>query len=262
MGSSGDRSATFVLVHPAWFGGWSWRKLAPLLRAAGHEVHTPTLTGLGERDHLLDRRTDLSLHVQDVVRVLDTEDLREVILVGNSSGGMVIAGVADAVPHRLRQVVYVDAFVPEDGQSLVDLVPPDRRQGMEDLVETEGEGWLLPRFAALPEERILRELFDVTAEEDLDWILPRLRPTPFRHFTERLRLGEPGRIPRAYVRCRGHRMDRHPVFDRHAEMAAGTPGWRLVEINASHLPHITHPQALAETLIGLADADSGGAGPA
>ena len=139
---------TFVLVHPAWLGGWCWKKVTRLLGSRGYRGFTPTLTGLGERAHLANPKVSLpATHVEDVVNVLEFEDLEGVILVGNSSGGMVITGVADRVPERLAQLVYLDAFVPEASQSL--LLPPDRRQAMEDLVKAEGEGWLLPRFAAL-----------------------------------------------------------------------------------------------------------------
>ena len=109
-------TATFVLVHPAWFGGWCWGKLTSLLRDRGHDVYSPTLTGLGERAHLANPEITLATHIEDIVNVLEFEDLQRVILVGNSSGGMVITGVADRVPKRLAQVVYLDAFVPEAGQ--------------------------------------------------------------------------------------------------------------------------------------------------
>src|SRR5438128_128006 len=103
--------ATFVLVHGAWHGGWCWKRVTPLLRAAGHEVYATTLTGLGERVHLASPNVGLALHVQDVVGVLEYEDLRDVILVGHSYGGIVISGVADRVPERLRHLVYLDALV-------------------------------------------------------------------------------------------------------------------------------------------------------
>ena len=125
---------TFVLVHPAWFGGWCWRKVSPVLRARGHEVFAPTLTGLGERAHLASQKVGLEMHVEDVANVLEYEDLRQVILVGNSSGGMVITGVADRMPERIAHLVYLDAFVPEDGQSMLDIVPAERRPLMEALV--------------------------------------------------------------------------------------------------------------------------------
>jgi pimeloyl-ACP methyl ester carboxylesterase len=114
---------TFVLVHPAWFGGWCWRKVAPILRAHGHEVFTPTLTGLGERAHLASGEVGLDTHVEDIASVVEYEDLHEIILVGNSSGGVVITGVADRMPERIAHVVYVDAFVPQDGQSMLDNRP-------------------------------------------------------------------------------------------------------------------------------------------
>ena len=103
---------TYVLIHPAWFGGWCWKKLTPLLREQGHAVFTPTLTGLGERAHLARPEIGLEIHVRDIVSVIEYEDLRNVILVGNSSGGMVMTGVADYMPERIAQLVFLDAFVP------------------------------------------------------------------------------------------------------------------------------------------------------
>ena len=120
--------ATFVIVHGAWSGGHAWRWVRPLLRSAGHEVFTPALTGLGERSHLASAQVDLETHVRDVVGVLEYEDLGEVVLVGRSYGGMVISGVADRVPQRLAQLVYLDAEVPMDGQSELDVLP--RRSGL------------------------------------------------------------------------------------------------------------------------------------
>src|SRR5690242_2869175 len=106
--------ATYVLVPGAWLGGWCWQRVTPLLRAAGHEVYTPTLTGLGERVHLGSPETDLDTHIQDIVNVLVYEDLRDVVLLGHSYSGMVVTGVADRVPDRLSQLVYLDAIVPND----------------------------------------------------------------------------------------------------------------------------------------------------
>lgn len=138
---------TFVLVHPAWFGGWCWKKVVPALQSAGHTVHTPTLTGLGERAHLAGPEVGLGTHIADVVSALVFEDLDAVTLVGSSSGGTVVTAVADSVPERIERVVYLDAFVPADGQSTSDLVAPDRWAAMEHLVAAEGDGWLLPRFS-------------------------------------------------------------------------------------------------------------------
>ena len=114
----------FVLVHGAWHGGWCWRDVAALLRAQGHTVFTPTMTGNGERLHQSHHGVTLETHIRDVVGVIEAEELNDVVLVGHSYGGMVITGVADRLPGRLAQLVYLDAFVPEHGDSLVSLIQP------------------------------------------------------------------------------------------------------------------------------------------
>ncbi len=241
--------ATFVLVHPAWLGGWCWRKLVPLLRAHGDEVHTPTLTGLGERAHLAHPGVDLDAHVTDIVEVLFFEDLHDVVLLGNSSAGMVITGVAEQVPERIGHLVYLDAFVPEDGQCLLDLVPPDRRAAMEAQVADDGDGWLLPRFAAAPWDQFVPQAWQVTDPTDLAWMLARLRPTPFGQFTTAVRCRNPAaaQIPRTYIRTDWP----HPGFDRFARAADESGGWRLRHVDGSHLPYITSPGELATVLLEL-----------
>jgi pimeloyl-ACP methyl ester carboxylesterase len=136
--------ATFVLVHGGWAGSVVWRQLAPRLRKAGHEVYAPTLTGIGARKHLLNREIDLDTHIQDVIGVIDDADLSDIVLVGHSYGGMVISGAADRVPEKIASLVYLDAFVPENGQSCFTMSPPDRRP-----VTVPGEDWLVaPRTSA------------------------------------------------------------------------------------------------------------------
>jgi pimeloyl-ACP methyl ester carboxylesterase len=241
--------ATFVLVHGAWHGGWCWRKVTPLLRAAGHEVFTPTLTGLGERAHLAAPEVGLGTHVQDVVNVLEYEDLSGVVLVGHSYGGMVITGAAAAAPQRLAHLVYLDAFVPEDGQSMLDLVPPERRESVPARARAEGEGWRLPSLQPGPWEPFLREHWQITDETDLRWVLGRLTPQPFKTWTEAVHA--PGQaaaaLPRTYVRCREWVS---PAFDRHAEQAqqAGS-GWRYHALPTSHDAMVTMPDELAALLL-------------
>ena len=121
--SETGNSATFVLVHGAWHGGWCWKKVAALLRKEGFVVYAPTLSGLGERSHQLGPEIDLDVHIQDIVNVLEYEDLHHVILVGHSYAGMVITGVAGKAGNRIDQLVYLDAFLPENGKSLSDYVP-------------------------------------------------------------------------------------------------------------------------------------------
>ena len=130
--------ATFVLVHGSWAGSVVWRDVAPRLRKAGQDVYAPTLTGIGARKHLLSRQIDLNTHIQDVIGIIDDADLSDIVLVGNSYGGMVISGVADRVPEKVASLVYLDAFVPENGQSLLSLLPPNLR-----LATLPGEDWLV-----------------------------------------------------------------------------------------------------------------------
>jgi pimeloyl-ACP methyl ester carboxylesterase len=136
--------ATFVIVHGAWSGAHAWRWVRPLLRAAGHDVYTPCLTGLGERAHLADSTTDLDTHIRDVEAVLHYEDLRDVILVGHSYGGMVITGLADRGSDRLAQLVYLDADVPLDGQSELDMLWDDEREPSLEAARSHGDGWKIP----------------------------------------------------------------------------------------------------------------------
>jgi pimeloyl-ACP methyl ester carboxylesterase len=116
--------ANFVLVHGAWIGGWCWRPNAQGLRKAGHEVYTPTMTGLGERSHLMSPSINLDTHITDIVNVIKHEELSNLVLVGHSYGGMVVTGVADILPDKISSLVYLDAFAPENGQSLINLLPP------------------------------------------------------------------------------------------------------------------------------------------
>jgi pimeloyl-ACP methyl ester carboxylesterase len=244
------KKSVFVLVHPAWHGGWCWKKIVPLLLESGHQVFTPTLSGLGERTHLAHPAIGLETHVEDIVGVLKYEELRDVVLVGHSSGGMVITGAADRAPQQIAHVVYVDAFVPEHGQALLDLVPPERRHGLETAMKTEGDGWLLPRFAPLPWESIVRDMWGVSDDDDVRWMLRLLGPTPFGHFKDPVVRTNPAAelLPRTYIRCRLFQSAR---FDVHAEMASRTALWRYRELATSHHPAITTPRALTDLLLEL-----------
>src|SRR5215475_10010202 len=133
---------TFLVCHGAWGGGWSWKKMHPLMRTAGHRLVTPTCTGLGEREHLANPSIDLETHIQDMLNVIRYEDLRDIVLIGHSYGGMVATGVADRARDRIAQLIYLDAFVPRHGQSLFDLNAP-ARPGME-ASSKNGDGWRVP----------------------------------------------------------------------------------------------------------------------
>lgn len=237
--------ATFVIVHGAWSGGQAWRWVRPLLRSTGHEVFTPTLTGLGERSHLASGQVDLETHVRDVVGVLEYEDLSEVVLVGHSYGGMVITGVADRVPERLAQLVYLDAEVPLDGQSELDLLPPEERVGYEEAARSRGQGWRIP--PPLPEP----------LPDDLDprvrWAMVRMVPQPLATFAQPLRLTNPaGReVPRAYVLCTAGKEGQELLG--YVQRVRSDPGWRFVELAAGHSAHVTAPRELVDVLAQLAE---------
>src|ERR1700751_4727875 len=133
---------TFLVCHGAWSGGWSWKKMHPLMQAAGYRLVVPTYTGLGDREHLANPAIDLETHIQDVLNVIKFEDLSDIVLLGHSYGGMVATGVADRASDRIRQLVYLDAFVPRNGQSLLDLNEP-ARPTMEALAKS-GDSWRVP----------------------------------------------------------------------------------------------------------------------
>jgi pimeloyl-ACP methyl ester carboxylesterase len=229
--------AVFAVAHGAWSAAWAWKKMRALLRAAGHELWTPTYTGLGERAHLAGPTVDLDTHIADVVGVLDMEDLRDVVLIGHSYGGMVATGVADRARARIAQVVYLDAFVPRDGQSLFDLQSAAVRERMRELARTGGDGWRLPPNPMPPD----------TPTADLTWASGRRLPQPIKTFETRLRLAAGALpLPRSYIYCR--RSGPGDVFRQFSERARHERGWRHFEIDASHNPHITAPQALLTLL--------------
>lgn len=232
--------ATYVLVHGAWHGGWCWQRVTPLLRAAGHEVYTPTLTGLGERSHLVNADVDLNTHVQDVVNVLKFEGLKNVILVGHSYGGMVVTGVTEPAANSLQHIVYLDAFVPRDGQALMDLVAPQFREEMRQ--QARANGGLSPHFPV--------EQYGVFAEADVQWVKPRLVPHPFKTLTTPVTLMNPASLalPKTYIYCNDPAMG---FFEAFAERTRRENGWRYRELATGHDAMVTMPRELTDLLLEL-----------
>ena len=229
--------ATFVVAHGAWSAGWAWKKMRPRLRERGHDLYTPSYTGLGERVHLASPSIDLDTHIQDVCGVLTMDDLRDVVLIGHSYGGMVATGVADRETRRIAQLVYLDAFVPRHGQSVFDLHAPEVRDRMLHAAECDGEGWLVPPNPPPPD----------TPAPDLAWMAPRRVPHPLATFRQPIRLaGEVDRLLRTYIYCM--RPGPGDVFRQFAQRARTEEGWQYREIDSSHNPHITAPDALAALL--------------
>jgi len=226
--------ATFVLVHGAWHGGWCWTRVSPLLRAAGHTVFTPTLTGLGERSHLLNRDIGLDTHITDIVQVLEYEDLGNVVLVGHSYGGMVITGVADKASGRISQLVYLDAMLPEPGTATTDY-------SQRKLAPITEDSW--HDAAGMPQE------YGVTDERDVAWMKKRLTDMPRRCLTQSLQLaGETSRqIRGAYILCSTR------PFAAEAAGRAKRRGYRYRELlTAGHDAMITQPRELTKILNELA----------
>ena len=238
--------ATVVIVHGAGSGGWLWRPVRELLRAAGHEVFTPTLTGVGDRAHLTKEPIDLDLHIQDVLAVLDYEDLRAVTLVGHSYGGMVIAGVADRAAERLAQVVYLDAFVPVPDQAMLDLFPPGVRQAFEQQAHPNAAGERL--VPPLPYPHLGPIGAGGLPEAEVQRLLARRVPQPLATYAQPVRLTNPAvaALPHTYIHC----TDKGPgdVLAPFAAQAR-TRGWRTYELPAGHFPMLTQPQALTDLLL-------------
>jgi pimeloyl-ACP methyl ester carboxylesterase len=237
--------ATYVLVHGGWHGGWCWQRVTPLLRAAGHEVFTPTLTGLGERVHLAHPDIDLHTHIADVVNVLTFEDLHQVLLVGHSYGGAVSTGVAEQVPERLAHLVYLDAPVLEDGQSVADASDwsPERRAAYENMLATDPQAWRVPPGST--------RFLGVTEEADIRWLQPKLVPQPGRTVLTPVHRANPAArlLPRTYIWCTD---TNYAPLRRTAERLRETPGWRVHALPTGHDAMVTAPTALADLLLDLA----------
>jgi len=225
--------ATFLVCHGAWSGGWVWKKMRPLMRARGHELFTPTYTGLGERAHLARPDVGLDTHIADILGVLEMEDLSGVNLVGHSYGGMVATGVADRARERVAKLIYVDAFVPEDGESLMDLVPVELRAQRQRRTP---DGWRIPANPMSAD----------TSPEDLAWATPRRKPLPAQAFEQKLKLHDgPLTLPRHYIYCtRITAGDRFRPFLARAQRE----GWGVDLIDSSHTPNVTCPDELMELL--------------
>ena len=229
---------TFLLVAGGWGGSWTWQRVAPLLQAAGARVETVTLTGLGERSHLLTQEVDLNTHVQDVVNALTWREMTNVTLVGHSYGGMVVTGAADRAAERLGALVYLDAFLPTDGQCIQDLALPERREQTAAAVE---DGWKLPYIHS--------PAFRAEDDPEGDEIIIRLStPHPYNAFFTKLALsGREKTIPkRTYIRAL--RYDPSPMALSEARCRE-EGGWRVETVDAHHMLPFLAPEESARLLL-------------
>jgi pimeloyl-ACP methyl ester carboxylesterase len=231
---------TFILVHGAWRGGWCYKRVAQRLRQAGHEVYTPTLTGSGERSHLMNRTVNLDTHVQDIVNVVRWEQLSDIVLCGHSYGGMVISGVADKVPERIRALVYLDAFLPDNGQSLMDFLPAEGRASFVDDATNNGDGYLVRPIPA--------EVFKVN-ERDAAWVDQLFVKHSLACFQQKVSLtGAISRVPkRTYVLATGWGPPQ--PFVGIADRLKNQPGWTVVRLPCGHDLMLDMPHETAELLI-------------
>lgn len=232
-----DVNVTFVLVHGSWHGGWCWNKLTPLLKSAGHSVFTPTLTGLGERSHLLTTEVDLNTHIIDIVNMLEYEDLKNVILVGHSYAGMVISGVAEKVPMRISQLIYLDAYVPENGKSV-----NDYNKVKTSSAEVQNTN-RLPVCCSL-------EDFGVSKLEDIKWMSSRIGDQPYKSFTQSLQFkaNSVKEFKKTYIQ-----LSELPQFIEAAERGKGKGFKSYKLLSGGHDAMITKPNELGEIFLSLAN---------
>lgn len=232
VAGAGEASRTYVMVHNGFAGGWIWAEVAGRLRAGGHLVHTPTLTGLGERAHLAHPDVDLATHVQDIVGVIDCEGLSGVTLVASSSGAVVAAGVAERVPERISRLVYIDTMEPADGQSWMDLMGPEVSAPLLLAAERFGDGWRVPRTDVAP---------------------PRWVPHPLKTVKDPLVVSNPAaaRLPRSLIlatnRPAGWFFGLGDVIDAFS-LRARDRGFDMHEIASDHLPQLSAPNDLVDVL--------------
>jgi pimeloyl-ACP methyl ester carboxylesterase len=232
--------ATYLLVHGAWHGGWCWSAVANLLRRAGHDAFAPSLTGLGERRHLARWDIDLDLHIADIVSILEMEDLRDVVLVGHSYGGMVVTGAADRAHARIRHLVYLDAFVPEHGKCALDYVVPERAAAF----RAEGE-----RARSVTPPPLA--LWGITRPEHVDFVKPRETPHPYGTFAQPIRLANETaltRVPKTFIYCSSPATG---SFDQFAARYRNDPAWRYHELKTGHAAMLLMPEAVADLLLRL-----------
>jgi pimeloyl-ACP methyl ester carboxylesterase len=234
---------TAVLVHGGFHGGWCWRGVAARLRSAGWDVHTPTLSGVGDRAHLASPEIGLETHIRDVTSLIEFEDLDDVLLCGHSAAGVVVTAVADRLAARIRHVVHLDAMVPRDGESFVDVVGEDSGLPgiLRDQAAAGGDGWLVP-----PAPLFTAATLGITESATAAWLDRRLTKHPLAGLTDKVSLsGAVDALPKTYVRCQGLAV---PVLDKLAATLETQPLWRVQRWDSGHDVMITEPARVVALL--------------
>jgi len=231
-----------VLVHGAWHGAWCWRKLVPLLMDKGLEVYTPTQTGVGEKADLLSKDISLDTFIQDITDFLTERDLHNVVLVGHSFAGISISGVADRLPERIRRLVYLDALLLQNDQSVFDIIPPDMVQARRELAQQSSGGVALPA----PEPSV----FGVTDADDVQWVKSQCTPHPLSTYESKMKLIHAlgNGLAATYIAVTPH----YQATTSSRNYAKTRADWQYVEMQAGHDAMVTSPHALCELIAPLA----------
>jgi pimeloyl-ACP methyl ester carboxylesterase len=239
-----SKRRTFVLVHGGWVGGWVWRYVAPALRELGHTVTTPTLTGLGERRHLDSKAVTLETHIEDVVAHIEMEDLEDVCLVSQSYGGIVATGALARIPGRVRSMIYLDAFVPEDGKALIDYLPAEAR----------GQ-WTTFKEDGRPVPPLPLSYLGITDPALVDFMTPKLADQPWRTLFDPVTvIARPAHVRMSYVRCTANASEH---FDNMVERLSRDPEVRISKIDTTHLCMLTEPEATVKAILDFETPENG-----
>lgn len=230
-------SKTFVLLHGAWHGGWCWKRVADTLRQKGHTVFTPTMTGLGERSHLLNKEVNLSTHIADIMNTIEWENLTDIVLVAHSYGGLVASGVAERLHDRIASIIFIDAFLPENGETLLEKSSPAFIDAINRAIAAGDDGIKAPPSAA----------FGIAAA-DREWVDSKTTPQPVGTYTEKaIYTGGREKIAkRTYVRALQYKS---ATFDKNVARLKLTGTWLIHEIDCGHDAMIIAPEQLSTVLL-------------
>jgi pimeloyl-ACP methyl ester carboxylesterase len=240
-----ERPSPFVLVHGGRHGGWCWRDVASGLRAAGHDVYTPTLTGLGERAHLLHPDIGLATHVQDLVGVLEWEDLMDVVVVAHSYAGMVVCGAMETIAPRVRRLVFIDAHMPRTGESMFDMIGEPAAAQRIALANEVGQGWFIPPTDA--------SYWGVEDSDDIAWVNSKTTAQPLKTYEERVgRTDKAWAHPGTFIECQPSGLPDH-VLDRPRQRSGVDTRFHHRVLRAPHDAMVTAPDALTTMLIEAID---------
>ncbi|SEW52918.1 alpha/beta fold hydrolase [Chitinophaga arvensicola] len=234
----------YVLVHGAWHGGWCWQQVSSILRGNGATVYTPTLSGLGEHRNILSPDVNLETHITDIVNVIEMEDLHDVILVGHSYAGAVIAGVADRIPQRLRKLVFLDPVLVESGQSVLSAINSALVTADVTKAAAKDGGLTIPAWPV--------SIFGIKDTADARWVGQRLTAQPYRTFTQKLTLSHPfgNQLPLIFIACTA---EINPEFAHFARNVRKDKKWKYFELATAHDAMMTAPKETAALIKSLAD---------